>query len=304
MRDKIEKILQERQKSPSKEASTQLSARYRNADSHESEEQVLAYLAVRLPATFAVCIRVFQELAKFLSPTSLLDLGAGPGTGSWAARDIFPGLKNVTCVERDPTFIEWGRRLAKEESVLQDAKWLQKDFRTLEEFPDHDVSLFSYSFNESPDLAPLLRSWSQCNKALVLIEPGTPKGYRNILTAREALIRQGAFISAPCPHEKPCPLAHTNDWCHFATRLERSSLHRTTKGAQLAYEDEKYSYLIATKEPFSRGSRIIHTPQKRSGHVNLSLCASEGLTMLTLSKKNKDLYREAKKAEWGDTWES
>ncbi|MCI0389431.1 MAG: small ribosomal subunit Rsm22 family protein [Acidobacteria bacterium] len=31
------------------------------------------------------------------------------------------------------------------------------------------------------------------------------------------------------------------DWRHFAARIERSSLHRRINGAELGYEDGKYS---------------------------------------------------------------
>jgi hypothetical protein len=33
------------------------------------------------------------------------------------------------------------------------------------------------------------------------------------------------------------------EWRHFATRFERSSLHRCIKNAELGHEDEKYSYV-------------------------------------------------------------
>src|SRR5579863_9397319 len=46
-----------------------------------------AYLVTRLPATFAAARAMMQEVAARVrfSVTSLLDLGAGVGTASWAA---------------------------------------------------------------------------------------------------------------------------------------------------------------------------------------------------------------------------
>ncbi len=93
------------------------------------------------------------------------------------------------------------------------------------------------------------------------------------------------------------------DWCHFAARVERSSLHRRLKGGSLGYEDEKFSYVAATKEPFSLpDSRILTHPERHSGHIILKLCTSEGVQHPTISKKMGPLYKQARKAEWGDAF--
>ena len=54
------------------------------------ELSVLAYIFSRLPATYAVAVAVFatlREAAPDFVPKSFLDVGAGPGTASWAAAD-------------------------------------------------------------------------------------------------------------------------------------------------------------------------------------------------------------------------
>src|SRR5262245_28560710 len=53
----------------------------------------LAYLLVRMPATFVAVTHALARLGERIpefSPTSLLDLGAGPGTAAWAAVELFP----------------------------------------------------------------------------------------------------------------------------------------------------------------------------------------------------------------------
>src|SRR5512146_1882196 len=91
----------------------QLSERYRRGDFASAPLRTAAdraaYLAVRLPATYAACASVFGELARRMSAVkleprprpgtvnSMLDLGAGPGTAAWAAAQIFP-LEQVTMV--------------------------------------------------------------------------------------------------------------------------------------------------------------------------------------------------------------
>src|SRR6202000_2264000 len=95
--------------------------------------------------------------------------------------------------------------------------------------------------------ALILAAWNRCSSALVIVEPGTPQGYRRILQARDLLLAREARILAPCPHQLPCPLAAPY-WCHFAQRVPRSRDHRIVKSSTLAYEDEKFSYLIAVRK--------------------------------------------------------
>ena len=54
---------------------------------------LLAYVLTRMPATYAVATAVFEalkEVASGFAPKSLLDVGAGPGTASWAASEAWP----------------------------------------------------------------------------------------------------------------------------------------------------------------------------------------------------------------------
>jgi ribosomal protein RSM22 (predicted rRNA methylase) len=140
---------------------------------------------------------------------------------------------------------------------------------------------------------------------LILVEPGTPRGFSCIRNARDQILSLGGTILAPCPHGLACPLK-ANDWCHFSVRIPRSRLHRYLKAGSLGYEDEKYSYLIASKKPFSlpRPCRILRHPQKQSGHVRLSLCTSSGSAEeTTVTRSNQEFYRKARDAFWGGTWE-
>src|SRR5436190_9468808 len=57
-----------------------------------------AYAAVRMPATFAAAGRAIAAGAERLpgfTPTSLLDLGAGPGSATWAATAAWPTIESV-----------------------------------------------------------------------------------------------------------------------------------------------------------------------------------------------------------------
>lgn len=149
-------------------------------------------------------------------------------------------------------------------------------------------------------LKALERLWAVTGQFLVIIEPGTPFGFSQIREMRDFLIAQGAHLLLPCPHAGPCPMAGGN-WCHFSARVERSSAHRKVKGASLNYEDEKFSYVVFSKQLLPRcEGRVIRRPVQGQGFVKLQVCSPSGLVEKTISKKNKEEFRYAKKIKWGD----
>jgi ribosomal protein RSM22 (predicted rRNA methylase) len=112
---------------------------------------------------------------------------------------------------------------------------------------------------------------------------------------------------APCPHQRDCPMAgesQSADWCHFAVRLPRTALHRQLKGGSLSYEDEKFSYLVATAGSGSTAAnRVVRHPLTRKGLMQLRLCTGDGeVSGVVVSKRQGPLYRAARSAEWGDAW--
>jgi ribosomal protein RSM22 (predicted rRNA methylase) len=276
-------------------------------------EDRLAYLATRMPATYAVIRKAVNEIKlrlPHLQVESLLDLGSGPGTALWAFEEVFPSLKRVTLIEQDEHMIELGKRLClkSKSSLFREVNWQHANLLNLTHLDPHECVVFSYSIGELPieNQTKLIElGWKAAKKALIVIEPGTPYGFKAILNAREHLIHLGAHIAAPCPHANKCPLEDTEDWCHFSERLERTFEHRFLKEGQLGYEDEKYSYVVATREKsLSNFDRILRHPQKRTGHIYLTLCTSEGLKKKIVSKKEGEAYKQAKKLEWGDIFKT
>jgi ribosomal protein RSM22 (predicted rRNA methylase) len=294
--------------------SAALSARYRGPSEPgavaTTRADVAAYAAARLPATYAATRVVLGELARrapSLEPRSQLDLGAGPGTALWAAADVWPGLATVTAVEAEPAMAELGQALARAgPPVLAGARWLRGMLP--EAVPDEPFDLVTLGYvlaelDESSQAQTIERAWRHAT-ALVVVEPGTPAGYRRVLAARAQLLGGGATLAAPCPHEGPCPWADTEEWCHFAVRLPRSAAHRAAKAAELGHEDEKLSYVAVTRGPAVRTtSRVLRHPQVRSGHVLVELCSDGGIELETVSKRERERYRRARKVSWGEALE-
>jgi ribosomal protein RSM22 (predicted rRNA methylase) len=261
----------------------------------------LAYLAARMPATFGAVRAVLSQLP--VAPASWLDLGAGPGTASWAAADLFRESGSFTLIEKNSHAITMGKQLAASHPILEKAKWISSTLPA--DLPPADAAILSYSLGELERPSQMIDCWWKAAvPILIIIEPGTPRGFSTIKKARDQIISLGGFLVAPCPHALRCPLKE-NDWCHFSVRIARSRLHRYLKGGTLGTEDEKYSYLIASKNALrlSSASRILRPPQKNSGHVRLSLCTRSGNSEeMTIGRSNKEFYRKARDVSWGDIW--
>jgi ribosomal protein RSM22 (predicted rRNA methylase) len=298
-------------------ASEELSQRYREADFFApvivNEAHRAAYLATRVPATYAANASVFAEVCRLVPQAcsevaSFLDLGAGPGTSLWAAAGAFSRLQHATLMESDQEWLNLGPRIAEHSPLpaLRHAQWVRQDLRAAIDCTVHDLVVLSYTLGELPRSARnalLLRAWSLADRFLVLIEPGTPRGFGVVHAARTALIASGAKMLAPCPHCLECPMAVAGDWCHFAQRVPRSSLHRQIKGGSLGYEDEKFSYVVVSRQSFATvASRIVRHPQKLSGHVLLTLCTQGGIENRTVTRSKKEDFRLARRAEWGGSW--
>lgn len=271
----------------------------------------LAYLAVRMPATLAAITAALQQVSEqdpAFRPGSLLDLGAGPGTTGWAASELFPSLRKIVFVEGSSPNVELGRRLAaaSKSDALRSAEWRTEQLQSWAAPERFDLVTASYAVGELPmheRISLLRRAWEATAGVLVILEPGTRRGFQTIAALRAELIGTGAALIAPCPHHKECPMLVAGDWCHFAARVERTAEHRRLKGGELGHEDEKFSFVAATRLGSQHArERIVRHPLRRSGYTKLVLCTADGLKNETVTRSNKPLYRAAKKAEWGSPW--
>jgi ribosomal protein RSM22 (predicted rRNA methylase) len=140
-------------------------------------------------------------------------------------------------------------------------------------------------------------------ETVLVVEPGTPRGYATVLAARAGLVGAGMGVAAPCPQSGACPLAGP-DWCHFSVRLPRTPALRRLKGGELGYEDEKFSFVAATRTSVTPApGRVLRHPRRRGGHVILRVCGVDGtVTDPVVSRRAGAVYRAARKAQWGDAW--
>jgi len=313
----LDRLLEGRSRKQLKERADALSSSYRaggGSDIIANAEDALAYALVRLPATYAAAAAVFgavRQAAPDLAPASLLDVGAGPGTASYAAAEIFASLATIDLMDRNVHLQRLAKTLLADapRDALRAARCDRVD--ALTSLPGRDaVDLVTASYvigeitpEHLPQFADLL--WSRTGQVLVVIEPGTPAGYRRVAALRARLIAAGAHVIAPCPHDGPCPIV-APDWCHFAKRLARSREHRIVKGAELAYEDEKYTYVALARgeRRLPYDARVLAPPSVGKVEISAKLCRDDGrITTDTTARRRRDAYKARKAWRWGDAVE-
>lgn len=284
-----------------------------------SRSDAAAYAAYRMPATAAATASALRQVQASLpgwAPRSLVDLGAGTGGAAWAAVAELASLGRVTLLEQSADAVRLGKAILAESdaAALRSASWLRWQLaaadRPAASLPAADLATAAYVIGELTEQlqASLVDLAAAAAPVLLLVEPGTPAGHRRILAARTRLLAKGWLVVAPCPHETGCPLQAAGDWCHFGARLQRSAVHRNVKGADLPYEDEKFSYVAAVRPGAARpdrpDGRIVRRPQHRKGLVFFDLCLADGSSRREqVSRSTGEVYRRARKASWGDRWD-
>ena len=289
----------------------QMSERYRHGGRSDGALDFNAYLTARLPATFAAVAYCLAELARRypqFSPLSLLDMGSGPGTVSWAVAASYPNISAVTFLDNNERFLELARSLAaqSEHPALRQARALDGDINNLPPELAADLVVAAYALAELPlpqSGKATVALWRACKNTLLIIEPGTPQGFARIAQVRAALMAEGAHLIAPCTHMNSCPMT-APDWCHFSVRLARSREHMHAKKARVPYEDEKFSYVIASRQPMPlQGARILAPPYESKAEIKFKLCTESGLELQSVARRDKAAYKRVRKLEWGDLFE-
>jgi hypothetical protein len=142
-----------------------------------------AYLTTRMPATYAAIsagLTAVVAAQPALQPRSILDVGAGPGTATWAAAAMWDSLAAARMIEASPAIRAIGERLSKT-LPLEQIDWQAQ--RVGDGLPGHDAGRSS-----GPGLRAG-RTRSVCtgaaDRALVGVDragvdrrpnPGRPKG--------------------------------------------------------------------------------------------------------------------------------
>jgi len=311
LRNALAELTEGRGRNDLTKRSQAISAAYRQRLGSDGAVQgagdALAYALARMPATFAAVAATLDRLVEAspdFAPASLLDVGCGPGTASFAAASAFPSLTSFELLDRNPPMLAIARTLAKAGLSDRNAVLRETELTSPGLFASADLVIGCYVLAEVPAgarSALVARLWSAARGALVLVEPGTPDGFARLREARIALIAAEAHVAAPCTHENRCPL-EGEAWCRFLARVQRSRDHRLLKQGDRPFEDEPYAYLAVTREPvpLRPARRILGRPLATKAGVTLQLCGPEGCSATAIASRDRKNFKDASRLRWGD----
>ncbi|KAF9906073.1 37S ribosomal protein S22 [Linnemannia zychae] len=278
----------------------------------------IAYIAAMAPTTFGAIKNVLEEVNKRvpdLNPKTFLDFGTGPGTAIWAANEVWETPLKYTGVDTSMAMLETAEEIIDNLSTngtpipnVSFKPFMSHGSKAVK----YDVVMSAFALSEltTPTLrkSTLEHLWNSTNDMLILIDRGTPSGFKILAEAREQILGLDldrvhhkpkydaygelipelepvkpvpAHVVAPCPHDKVCPmyesLARDSQWCHFSQKIQRPDFLRKTKHSKENYEDAKYTYVVLRKGP---------RPVFTSAPVTVAATSAEATSPLSTSPKD------------------
>lgn len=281
----------------------------------KSRHDALAYLGLRIPATYAQIYGALDQIKELMpswKPQSLLDLGSGPGTASWAAKNIWPSIVETTAIDQYFDFLTIGKHLQKSAQMDIAMDWKQADVKkgvtTLDK--QFDVVIIANVLNELSSAAAdkvIGQAFDLCKNLLVIIEPGTPTGSSIIENASRKLSKAGKLLA---PYIQNTFIHTTDYYIHFSQRFIRPEFQRRirqymrdTSSMASDWEDAKYTYTVISKiEPeLQPWGRCIGLVQTQKGFVEFPLLTKNRIQTVKVMKRNHQQYAFAKDLKWGQT---
>ncbi|KNC76016.1 hypothetical protein SARC_11472 [Sphaeroforma arctica JP610] len=187
----------------------------------------VAYAVSRLPAVYSAAYRVLLEIycRDFdWTPKTALDFGSGVGTSMWAAHTLWEADTKYVNIDMSDDMNTISAFLNKDGAghPIHNVKY--RKFMPVLNKVKHDLVTCCFSLCELPSLEARKQAvenlWSQTDQYLVIVEPGTQEGFRNIREARKWIIGEAdAELIAPCPHDDDCPMEANEKVCKFPQRV-------------------------------------------------------------------------------------
>ena len=214
---------------------------------------------------------LIQSFSEFELSEPILDFGSGPIGILLVAKEI--GLTKINYLEPS----------ARNRGLL-------KNFAT---FLGINAEKFSASSQFNTILAMnVLREVSNPKKVikwlsknlsdqgkLIIIEPGDKDSSTRLVRLKSQC--SNLEVSFPCPHNEPCPMLGTKDWCHNVIELQRGKyLRALDRKLKLNHHRIKLSCLIFSKEKNLRQNVLVSIKGNYA-----TICSKKGLMQVPKIKK-------------------
>lgn len=273
----------------------------------------LAYLGLRVPATYAQvfgALSSVHEMIPMWRPTSLLDIGSGPGTAAWAVSSQWPELDKITCVDENRDFISLGKQIIKDSELIQHINWKNRDLRLGidEDGNSYDLIIIANVLNELTPAAQenlIGQAFNLCKGLLIIIEPGTPRGSLIVSSVAQKLSKVGILLA---PYIANTFVEDKDYYLHFPQRFIRPEFQRRIRqqmreSSKMAsdWEESKYSYVAISKFPAKKNywARIVGKTEIRKGFLEAPVITAENIIKIKVMKRDKEAYTFTKRLKWG-----
>lgn len=280
----------------------------------QSPSDILAYLALRAPATYAQIASALLQIQTRVpnwKPKTVLDLGCGPGTGVWAAKTIWPELSDFTGIDQEQYFLSLAQEILHSSHLDIACQWKKmslNDWIETNESSSYDLIIVANVLNELSQvmIERLLYQLAQRSSGIVIIlEPGTSIGYQIIQTTAETLAKSQQLVA---PYIDSFQKSDEY-WIHFPQKFIRPEYQRMIRQSMREsslmasdWEETKFSYVAFgnVQREIPLWAQCVGPSTKYHGYLTIPLLTKEGVIHQKVMKRYKAAYTTAKNTKWGE----
>ena len=217
------------------------------------------YLLTNIPKLEEVLKWMPDEWIGQLKKCDFIDLGAGPGTFSFAWKEL-GGSGDFYQIELSALMKEQGKKIWQgfhTESLRQGSRWEWTS-------GNEKFVLFGHSANEMGAKTAIEYIEKINPDHILFIEPGTKDFFPKMLEIRDYLLKKNWNVLYPCPLALECPMKGSeSDWCHQFIHVKQDA--EIERISQMAKKDRKllpltvhaYSKTFEAKNPSERLVRVL-----------------------------------------------
>lgn len=217
------------------------------------------YLLTNIPKLNEVLKWMPDEWIQELKKCDFVDLGAGPGTFSFAWKEA-GGQGDYYQIELSTLMKEQGKKIWEgfhKETLRQGSRWEWTS-------GNEKFVLFGHSANEMGAKTAIEYIEKINPDHILFIEPGTKDFFPKMLEIRDYLLKKNWNVLYPCPKALDCPMKNsTEDWCHQFIQVKQDA--EIERISQMARKDRKllpltvhaYSKTFSYQNPSERVVRVL-----------------------------------------------